>query len=83
MVEIQIHSIEVKREDLSHFDTGGGHRYVSVEICVDKTLPLDRQKRIVTHEVIGAFLGSFIPIETLEEMAEAICNAQDELNEEV
>ena len=83
MVESQISKIEVTQEDLSSVDSGGGYRVVNVEVVVDKTLPLYRQRSVVAHEILGAFLGSVVPTETLEEIAEEICSALEGLNEEI
>ena len=82
MGEVQINSMIIKQVDLSHLDTGGACRTHQVEILVDKTNNIYRQRRDLVHEILGAYLGTFIEVETLTEMAEAICDGLDELSED-
>jgi len=73
--------ITINLENLSNVDCGGGMRAVSVVITVDSTLPLKRQREIVTYEVLGAYLDSDLEERHafLEELASKIVEAQDEL----
>jgi len=73
--------IAINREDLSHVDCGGGMRQVSVVITVDSTLPIRRQREIVTYEILGACLDNDTEErhDFLEDLATKIVDAQDEL----
>jgi len=72
MSELQITDIDIVLDDLSHADTGGAYREVTAEITVDCTLPRERQRISLIHEMLGVYLGSVVSREDIEEMAEAI-----------
>ena len=73
--------ITINTADLSSLDCGGGLRHLSAEITVDKTLPMRRQREIVTFEVLSALLDNDFEErrEFLEDVAEKIVDAQDSL----
>jgi len=78
-IEHQIHCIKVQREDLAEHDTGGAYRVHHIDIIVDKSLPSRRQERGVVHEVLGAYLGTVVDVGTLQEIAESVCSALEDL----
>ena len=51
-------NIEVKLEDLSEFDTGGGMREVNAKITIDSKMPYRRQREAVIFETLALFLDS-------------------------
>jgi hypothetical protein len=71
-VEPIIHQVNLHREDLSAADTGGGLREVVVNITVDSSLPIHRQKESAVYELLGAYLATVVDQSDLEEIAEAI-----------
>lgn len=48
--------INIIKENLENFDCGGGTRQSVVNISVDATTPLIRQKLIVAYEILSAYL---------------------------
>ena len=74
-----MNEIYISTEDLSKSETGGGYRHTVTHITIDNTLPLDMQKRAVAYEVLGAYLDTAISHEILEDIATAICDAQEQL----
>ena len=80
MPEKQISSIVVKVEDTHKYGCHDeAYRRVTAEIVVCKDLDMHAQEIAVVHEVLGVFLGSTVPLETLEEIAGAIVDATDSL----
>ena len=80
MLEKQISEITVKVEDTHQYLCNDeAYRVVTAQIVVCKDLDMHAQEIAVVHEVLGVFLGSIIPVETLEEIAEAIVDATDSL----
>ena len=79
MAEVQIHEISVFKNNLAMYDTGGAVRHVSVEVEVDSSLPVERQKVCVVHEILGAYLGSVVDRADIEEIAEAVVDGLDQL----
>jgi hypothetical protein len=79
MVEQLISNITVHTENLSEHDTGGAYRTTSVNIYVDSSLSLRRQAVSATHEVLGAYLQTFISREDIEEIAESIIDILGEV----
>lgn len=75
--------IKVIKEDLSQVDCGGAYKEMAVSICVDKTLPLRRQRQALIYEVLSAYLD---PIECqqamMDDIANSIADALDELGGE-
>jgi len=80
--EEQIVDITVNRGDLSDHDTGGGYRSVKAEIIVDSSLPPIRQREVVIHEVLGAYLGIVVSPEDIAELAGSINDALCQLEGE-
>jgi hypothetical protein len=78
-IELHLTDITVKQEDLSHVDGGGGYREVNVQVTVDKSRSLYLQRRIVAHEILGAYLSAVMDCETICEISEAICDGLDTL----
>ena len=68
--------ITVRKEDLSSHDTGGGIRTVQAEITIDSSLPVLRQREILIHEILGAYLGIMI---STEDICEIACGINDGL----
>ena len=81
MSEEQVHRIDVTKVDLSGIDTGGGFREVTVQITIDSSLPQYRQEVSLIHETLGAYLGTFIPRENIEEIAESVADGLRQLKE--
>jgi hypothetical protein len=79
--EQQVHDITVTLADLSQHDTGGGTRSVVVNITIDSSLPRDRQRASVIHEILGVYLGIVVNREDIEEMAEAVVDGLNQLEE--
>lgn len=79
MTENQITEIKVNREALHSkgCECGGAYRSVSVEICVDSEADPYTQRTALVHEILGAYLGSIVPVETLSEIAESIVDSLD------
>jgi len=75
MSEIQIASIQVSKEDLSGYDTGGAAREVNAVITVDSTLPMERQRECLVHEILGIYLGGVLSIDMLSQIAQSINEA--------
>jgi len=75
MSEIQITRLQVNEEDLSGYDTGGATREVNVSIMVDSSLPKERQRECLIHEVLGAYLGSVLSVDMLSLIASDINEA--------
>lgn len=72
MAEIQIASIQVHKEDLSSFDTGGAIREVNATITIDSTLPVERQRECLIHEILGVYLGGILSVDMLSQIAQSI-----------
>jgi len=74
MSEVQIPQIRISKDNLhsNGCDCGGAYRVVDVEICVDSEADPYTQKVALIHEILGAYLGTFIQPETLTEIAEQI-----------
>jgi len=51
-------NIELKIEDLSEFDTGGGMRETKAIITIDANMPYRRQREAVIFETLALFLDS-------------------------
>lgn len=79
--EEQVHTIRVVKEDLSGIDTGGGCRQVDVVITVDSSSHPRQQQITCVHETLGVFIGAVVSSETLTEIATAIVDNLEELNE--
>lgn len=79
MSEELFSEFKVFKEDLRHFDTGGGFREVVAEIHIDTSLPIERQRVCLFHEILGTYLGSVVCRETLEEIAETLNEGLREL----
>ena len=77
--EIQIHNIDIHRENLSSHDTGGAFRVVNVDVTVDSSVSLNLQRVALIHEILGAYLGSFVSRSNLEEISEAINDGLNQL----
>jgi len=75
MSETQIASIQVSKEDLSGYDTGGAAREVNAVITIDSTLPIERQRECLIHEVLGVYLGSVLSVDMLGHIAQSINEA--------
>jgi len=71
-MELQISSLKILREDLSFLDSGGAAREVNAVITVDSTLPIERQRECLIHEVLGIYLGSVLNIYMLSQIAQSI-----------
>ena len=79
MSEPQINEITITKEDASYADTGGAYRKVSVEIYVDETNDVYIQRRALVYEVLGAYLGTVVDRDTLESIADKVCDALENL----
>ena len=80
MVELQCYKIKVIKEPMAKFGcVDEACRNVDVIITINSDIDIHYQKRAVAHEVLGAYLGVFIHPDILNEIAEAICDAQDDL----
>ena len=79
MAEEQVHNIIVRKEDLSDYDSGGGYREVDARVTVDSSMSKHRQRVALIHEILGVFLGTVIPRENIEEIAEAIADGLRQL----
>ncbi len=79
MTELQISSLKIIKDDLSFVDTGGATREVNTTVTVDSTLPLERQRECLIHEVLGVYLGSVIDVDMLGQIAQAVSEAILEL----
>jgi len=75
MSEIQVHDILIHLADLSSVDTGGGTRLVTAEITVDSSLPYIRQREVVIHEILGAYIGIIVSPDDIAEIASSINDA--------
>jgi len=51
-------NIEIKLEDLSEFDTGGGMRECHATVTVDSKMPYRRQREAVIFETLALFLDT-------------------------
>jgi hypothetical protein len=80
-IEKIIHQVQLQHEDLSAADTGGGVREVIVNIIVDSSLPVRRQKEAAVYELLGAYLATVVDQSDLEEIAEAIVDMLEEFHE--
>ena len=72
MSEVQLSTIKIIKDDLSGFDTGGAFREVDAVITVDSSIPEDRQRECLIHEVLGVYLGSIIDVDILGQIAQVI-----------
>jgi len=81
MTENQNIEFNICRENLAKTagDTGGAVREVICKITVDTSFSVREQRINLTHETLGAYLGSTIPREILEEIAEKIIDNLEEL----
>jgi len=79
MAEEQINEIEVKLEDLSGIDCGGGYRKVRAEIFIDNTLPRVRQIESAIHEILGLYIGNVVETGTITEIAVSLAQAIEEI----
>ncbi len=75
MAELQIASIQIHKDDLSNYDTGGATREVNASITVDCTLPVERQRECLIHEILGIYLGSILDVGIIEQIAGSISEA--------
>jgi len=82
MAETQISTITVTKEPLHALgcECGGAFREVDVKVSVDAAIPERGQRIAVAHEILGAYLGSVVPTETLSEIAESIIEGLEQLN---
>ena len=83
MSEEQIVDITVTKEDLSHFDTGGATRRVTAVITVDSSLPIERQRVGLIHEILGAYLGTVISTSDIAELALSIADGLNQLESDI
>lgn len=67
---------------MRHFDTGGGVREVCMTITVDDKLEFRLKRQVVIYEVLGGLLGYAVTHELLENIAEKINDALDQLGED-
>ena len=81
MAELQISTIRICKEDLSGYDTGGAIRELDAKITVDSSLPLERQRENLIHEILGVYLGSVLDTDILSQIAQSINEAIEELIE--
>ncbi len=79
MTELQIASLKIIKDDLSFFNTGGAVREVNASVTVDSTLPVERQRECLIHEILGVYLGSILDVDIIEQIAESINEAILEL----
>ena len=80
MVELQHYKIKVNKEPMAKLGAvDEACRDVEVTVTINSDIDIHYQKRAVAHEVLGAYLGVFIHPDILNEIAEAICDAQDDL----
>jgi len=79
MSELQITSIQIHKEDLSSYDTGGAIREVNASITVDSSMPPERQRECVIHEILGIYLGSILDVDMLEQIAQSVNEAIEDL----
>jgi hypothetical protein len=74
--------IRINRENLSHYDTGGGYRETSADIYIDETSNPRQQRRTVIYETLGALLDPFETNgEFIESLTDALIDALDQLGE--
>jgi len=83
MAETQISTIKVIRENLHALDCdcGGAYRVHDIEIHVDSSASPRKQREGIVHEILGAYLGSVVPTETLSEIAESIIEGLEQLEQ--
>ena len=79
MSEPQINEIKVVKEDASVADSGGAYRRVTAEIYIDDTNDIYVQKRGLVYEVLGVYFGAVVDRDTLDNIADSICDALEDL----
>ena len=73
--------IEVRRNhELSGHDTGGGTREVRGVIEIDSNLHPREQRHVLIYETLGCCLDYVLPHQQLEDLADTISDALDQLD---
>lgn len=73
--------ITIHKESLRGYDTGGGTREVSAFISVESDYPERLQRKVVIYETLGACLDYVLSHEKLEDLADTLVDALDQLEE--
>jgi len=74
--------IELKQEDLSNFDTGGGAREIKASITIDSNMPYRRKREAVIFETLAVFLDTELELnrEFVQYLTDHITLNLDELD---
>lgn len=71
--------IRVQQENLSPYGLGGGTRTSSCDIVIDGTRHPREQRRILLYETLGCILGYCLTHEQIDDVADVIADALDQL----
>ena len=72
--------IEVKVEDLSQVDCGGGLREVKAVVTIDKTQSYRLQRQHLLYESLASMLEYVIPHEIILDITNELGNTLDQLD---
>lgn len=71
--------IHVQKENLRHFDTGGGYREVTAYIKIDGTISPRMRRKALIYETLGAMFDYTFTHEQIEDIADTLNDALDQL----